>query len=344
LAVKTEFSRAEFAEILSHYDLGDFHDAEPVSKGTVQTNFFIQTSKGRFVFRCYENRSREMVLFECDVIRYLVAHQYPCPAAIQDRSGAVVGMYTPPPSPPHEPANGEGRSAAFGEDDKGQGAKTQGKPYVIFEYVEGYHVEKPEASEREQLIQKAAELHTITEGYQPPYVEQRLNFNVGLCRKFAGKAAASLDTESGWKKLAWLEDQLSKLELPESLRKGICHCDWHFENVLFRDGEFKALLDFDHANYTFLILDLVGLIEIFAWPFDGWFEAGAAREVAQSYMRFRALNADEQKHLFDVYKLSILIDCVWYFARGDAADFYEKRKIDYLDSWGREGFGAQLFG
>lgn len=312
MAVKTEFSRAKFAEILSHYDLGDFHDAEPVSKGTVQTNFFIQTSKGRFVFRCYENRSREMVLFECDVIRYLVGRQYPCPAAIQDRSGAVVGM--------------------------------QGKPYVIFEYVEGYHIEKPGASERQQLIQKAAELHNITEGYQPIHVGQRLNFNAGLCREFAGKAAASLNTESAWKKLAWLEDQLSKLELPDSLRKGICHCDWHFENVLFRDGEFKALLDFDHANYTFLILDLVGLIEIFAWPFDGWFDAGAAREVAQSYMRFRALNADEQKHLFDAYKLSILIDCVWYFARGDAADFYEKRKIDYLDGMGREGFGAQLFG
>jgi len=313
MAVKTEISKAEFVEILANYDLGEFRASTPISKGTVQTNFLIETAKGRFVFRCYENRSRESVLFECDVIQYLVNHAYPCPAALANRAGEAVGMH-------------------------------DGKPYVIFEFVEGHHVENPGANEREQLIQKAAELHTITEGYQPKHIEQRWNYNVALCQELARKAAANLNTESAREKLAWLENQLSTLELPESLPKGVCHCDWHFENVLFQDGKIKALLDFDHANYTFLIFDLVGLIETFAWPFDGWFEADKARDVAQTYAKFRALSYAEKLHLFDVYKLSILIDCVWYFARGDADDFYEKRKIDYLDGWGREEFYRLLFG
>lgn len=29
--------------------------------------------------------------------------------------------------------------------------------------------------------------------------------------------------------------------------------------------------------------------------------------------------------------LSIFIDSVWFFERGEAEEFYEKRKIDYLD-------------
>ena len=51
----------------------------------------------------------------------------------------------------------------------------------------------------------------------------------------------------------------------------------------------------------------------------------------------------EERHLFDVFKMSILIDCVWYFERGDVQDFFEKRKIDFLDHVGRETFYKELF-
>jgi Ser/Thr protein kinase RdoA (MazF antagonist) len=278
----------------------------------VQTNFLIQTTKGQFVFRYYENRSRESVLFECDVIQYLVQHHYPCPAAILSKRNVVVGIH-------------------------------RGKPYALFEFVEGHHIENPDQDQKEQLIQKAAELHNITEGYQPIHIEKRWNYSPELCRELAAKEAVKLNTTAAQEKLRWLESALTQLQLPESLPRGICHCDFHFSNVLFLNNEFKALLDFDDANYTFLIFDLVGLIESFAWPYGGTFEFDKARDVIQTYSKHRFLNRDEQRHLFDVYKLSILIDCVWYFARGDAADFYEKQKIDYLNGWGREEFCQQLF-
>ena len=52
---------------------------------------------------------------------------------------------------------------------------------------------------------------------------------------------------------------------------------------------------------------------------------------------------NEKRHLFDLHKLSILIDCVWSFKRGNVKDFYEKRKINYLDKMGREEFYKGLF-
>jgi homoserine kinase type II len=69
-----------------------------------------------------------------------------------------------------------------------------------------------------------------------------------------------------------------------------------------------------------------------------------ARSVVQEYMRNRRLPLIEQQHVYDVYKLSILFDCVWYFARGPAEDFYEKRKIDALNRLGRHAFFEELFG
>ena len=60
-------------------------------------------------------------------------------------------------------------------------------------------------------------------------------------------------------------------------------------------------------------------------------------------MKYRRLNALEKRHLFDVLQLSILIDCIWFFERGGAEDFYEKRKIEFLNHLGRDKFFEALF-
>jgi homoserine kinase type II len=91
--------------------------------------------------------------------------------------------------------------------------------------------------------------------------------------------------------------------------------------------------------------DLVGLIESWAWRHDKdkTLNFVKAKNVVTEYMKHRRLKPVEKRHLFDVHKLSILIDCIWFFDRGEIADFYEKRKIDYLDSLGREPFYQKLF-
>jgi hypothetical protein len=37
------------------------------------------------------------------------------------------------------------------------------------------------------------------------------------------------------------------------------------------------------------------------------------------------------------------MDCIWYFKRGKANDFFEKRKIDYLNNLGRDNFYKEVF-
>jgi homoserine kinase type II len=315
MVVKTEFSKSELMEVLSYYSLGEYQDSKPFATGTVQTNLLLQTTKGEFVFRYYENRSKDSVLFESNLIKYLKDRHYPCPAPFKNKRGKFVGTYN-------------------------------NKPYVIFEYIEGHHVENPNEDQKRQLIRKAAELQNLSKNYRPRNKQYRWNYSVELCRKLARKEAQRIDSANSREKLKWLEHELSKLHLPRSLPKGICHCDFHFSNVLFKDGTFNALLDFDDANYTYLVFDLVGLMESTAWRYDkdDVLNFSEARKVLLEYIRYRPLSNNEKKHLFDVYKLSILFDCIWYFERGGATDFYEKRKIDYLDSIGRKEFYNKLFG
>lgn len=313
MAVKTPFAPDDFVTILSQYDLGAYTDSDAISQGTVQTNYILSTSHGMFVFRYYECRSHESVLFESDLLAYLTARSYPCPGQVRNRQGTYVGLY-------------------------------RGKPYVLFEFLSGEHIEHPDTRHWQQLIQKAAELQQLTQEYDSSYTPYRINYTPDVCRTLAQAEARKLDTRNTRKKFAWLAHELSMLNLPPSLPRGICHGDFHFSNVLFHDDEFKALLDFDDANYTFLQFDLVGLIEYWAWPrTSDSLDLAKARWVVQEYMKHRPLPFIEQQHLYDVYKLSIFFDCVWYFGRGTADDCYERRKIDILKSIGRQRFFEALF-
>ncbi|RPI17252.1 MAG: homoserine kinase [Ignavibacteriae bacterium] len=323
MAAKINYLKKDFIKILSNYKLGEFVSSKPFAAGKVQTNILLQTTKGKFVFKFYENRSIKSVLFECNLIKYLKAKNYPCPGPFKNKQGKLVGTFIE-------------------------------KPFVVFEFIEGRHIKNPNENQKRELIKRAAELHNITASYKPQYKNYRWNYSVELCKELAGKKAQKLNTKNARRKLMWLEDELSKLKLPKSLPKGVCHCDFHFSNVLFVNNKFNALIDFDDANYTFLIFDLAGLINPFnkSFEWDTWekfkkdgniFDFKEARIIVSEYMKCRTLSITEKKHLFDVFKLGILFDSVWYFLRGNVDDFYEKRKVAYLNTLGRSKFYNALF-
>lgn len=322
MAVKTRFAQNDFVQILAGYELGALRDFQPISAGNVQTTYRLETTHGKFIFRYYENRSLGSVLFEGELIQYLNAQQYPCPAILSNRRGICIQEF-------------------------------RGKPYALFDFVEGEHLENPSREQQRQLIEQVAALHNLTQNFVPRYQEHRWNYNVELCRMLAQQAATKIGTSNARAKLEWYERELGAIQLPDSLPQGICHCDFHFSNILFKDGEFKALIDFDDANYTYLTYDLATLIEPFkpAFAWDTWqnftpdadvLDFGAGREVVAAYRQYRELNREEQAHLFDVYKLGVMLDCIWYFERGDVEDFYERRKIEQLNRLGRENFQREI--
>lgn len=311
-------------QILVHYAVGALVNLSPFTAGGVQTNLLLHTTMGKFVLRYYrQNRSFAAVQFEVNLLNYLKRHAYPCPGVIRNKRGRYLGL-------------------------------AQEKPYALFEFVEGVHIEEPTAAQQVQLIQKVAELHKLTQHYRPIHRHARWNYGVPFCATMAEKMAQRVATASAQEKLAWYRQTVAQVVLPAALPKGICHADFHFSNVLFKDGNFHALLDFDDANYTYLTFDLVSLLEPTLFPFrwDTWqtfapdevvFDFSAARAIVSIYQAHRPLHLLEKRHLFDVLKLATLIDCLWYFARGELPDFYEKRKIDCLDLLGRERFCRELF-
>lgn len=325
MVVDSIFVQADVEAILSHYALGTIEAITPLTAGTVQTNLLLQTTQGKFVLRYYkQNRSFDAVHFEVNLIHYLKRHGYPCPAVLRDRQGHSLGLY-------------------------------RERPYALFAFMEGEHLEQPTAVQQEQLVRQVAQLQLITQRYRPAYRHARWNYGIPFCAKLATEIAAKIGTPQATAKLAWVQQMLAELELPNAHPKGICHCDFHFSNVLFKEGNFHALLDFDDANYTYLTFDLAALIEphLFRFQWDNWqavrvdgeaFDFREARNVVAMYEAVRPLSSLEKHYLVDVLKLATLIDCLWFFARGEVDSFYERRKIECLDALGRSAFTRALWG
>lgn len=317
MAVKTNFSRHQIDILAAPYGIGKVLRIEPIGSGRVETNYFIETESTRAVFRYYENRSLESALFEADLLKWLQSKDYPCPMQFVSADGPVHL---------HE-----------------------GKPYALFEFMHGNHIEHPSPEQYEELARQVAHLNNVCCGFSSPYSPARLNYTPDGCAEQARKIAATLGTKEASAKLDWYLSCLADLDLPQEHPMLPCHTDFHFSNVLFDNGSFSALLDFDDANMTYSTFDLIKLMEPFRTDFEWntWqnfdreadiFDFTHSAAIGAAYQSVRPLSPIEKEHLLDVYKLYVLTDVLWYFHRGDLSDFYERRKIEAIDRLGRAEF------
>jgi Ser/Thr protein kinase RdoA (MazF antagonist) len=310
MAVKTAFSKQDFRAILANYDIGDLVDIKPFKLGAVQTNMQLTTTQGRFAFRYYESRPLEYALFEVHLLNYLAQHDFPCPAPISTTRGDLLGNYW-------------------------------GKPFALFIFIDGTHSTSPR--NYKQVAAVIGKLHTITVGYQPPYSYARDAYDPASCWRNAEISSKRVQPAAeATARRRWLRAALDQLQLPEGLPRGVCHCDSHYSNFLYKNRKLIAVLDFDDASYVYLLHDIANLIFWWVWPDKGEIAFRQARSLISAYEQPRQLEAIEKTHLFDVLKMVILMGVGWFM---DADDDYRnaQRKIAYLDAMGRDGFMDQLF-
>lgn len=299
MSAKQTIFENDLPAILTPYDLGDYRGFKTFANGAGQTTLLLETSKGKFVLRYYENRTDAHVDFEVQLFNFLRSKNYPVPAIIRNRSGNFSSKYN-------------------------------NKSYIIIEFVEGDHGKNPndffDAEQAAEVVKVIAQLHSLTRDYQPDYFSNREPYNAEYCwREFQKKHPHLVETEKGM----WFKSELDKLEFPAEMPKGLCHADLNYGNFLFRDGKIVAVLDFDMSFYTFFIYDIASLIYWWAFPPKRGFQAEIAEQLVCEYSKWRELSGTERKHILDALKLITLLGISW----SDEADFeQEKKRIEFLNT------------
>ncbi len=263
MAVYTDISDRELEDLLAQYDLGRALSCKGVAEGIENSNFILDTERGRFILTIYERRVRAADLpYFIDLMRWLAARGFPCPTPIPDRSGRAL-------------------------------TEVRGKPCAIVSFLNGLSIRSPTAAHCEEAGAGLARLHAAADGFPgrrandlglkawaPMFEPRHAAAAAALEPGLDGRIAADLDAlEAAW---------------PSALPEGPIHADLFPDNVFFIQDRFAGAIDFYFACDDALAYDLAVCLN--AWCFDpqGRVLADHARALLRGYEAERPLTGPER--------------------------------------------------
>ena len=91
MAVYTKLSENELKDFFLKYDLGKFLNHKEIKEGIENTNYFVNTEKGKFILTLYEKRVDEKDLpFFISLMRNLFDKNFPSPEPIINKNGSYI--------------------------------------------------------------------------------------------------------------------------------------------------------------------------------------------------------------------------------------------------------------
>ena len=265
MAVYTDITDEELTLLLADYDLGAPLTFKGIAEGVENSNFLLETEKGRFILTVYEKRVREDELpFFLGLMRWLADKGYPSAAPVRDRAGETL-------------------------------KRVRGKPCVLVEFLTGLSVRRPSAAHCREAGEGLARLHLAGEGF-PMRRENDLG-QAAWAPMFARLKGAADDLKPGLSGL--IEGDLERLAAawPTGLPEGIIHADFFPDNVFFQTGKFSAAFDFYFACWDALAYDIAVALNAWCFEADGSFNITSARAMLTGYEAHRPLSQAEKDAL-----------------------------------------------
>jgi homoserine kinase type II len=265
VAVYTHVTEDKLAGLLADYAIGAALSFTGIAQGVENSNYRLETEKGRFILTLYEKRVKaEDLPFFIGLMEHLGARGVSCPRPVKRRDGTTLSTLA-------------------------------GRPAAIITFLEGFAVTHPAAPHCRAAGAALGALHRTGAGYGarranalgPAGWPALAHAIAGRADAVAPKLAATIEEELGFLEKAW----------PRSLPSGVIHADLFPDNVFFLKGEVSGLIDFYFACNDFTAYDLAVMLN--AWCFDAAhrFQPESAKALVAGYVSERELAAAELKAL-----------------------------------------------
>ncbi|MCJ9427626.1 homoserine kinase [Kordiimonas marina] len=261
MAVYTHVDDTTLAAFLDRYDVGQAVSFKGIAEGVENSNYLLETTKGRYILTLYEKRANPADLpYFLDLMEHLAAAGLPAPLPIHDKTGQAL-------------------------------QELAGRPACLISFLTGVSVDHPSPNQCASLGAVLAGMHKATETFQ----ETRPN-DLALAgwKKLAEQTADRADeVEDGLSKL--IADEIAFLEAnwPKGLPTGTIHADLFPDNILFSGDRITGVIDFYFACTDMLAFDIATCIN--SWCFDEahLFVPAKAKRLTELYDGHRPLSAAE---------------------------------------------------
>ena len=270
MAVFTEVPPEEAAALVARLSLGSLVSLDGCASGIENTNYFCDTSSGRYVLTLFERLSFEQLPFYLHMMKHLADRGIPVPGPKADASGEILH-------------------------------RVRGKPAAVVDRLRGGHRLAPDAAHCALVGDMLARMHLAGRDYERSQPNLRgLAWwieTVPVVRPFLAVAQREL-IES---ELAF-QQQVAASSAYASLPRGPIHADLFRDNVMFDatpEGDvLGGFFDFYFAGVDAVLFDIAVCLNDWCIALDsGRLAEDRAAAFVQAYDRVRPLTGAEARLL-----------------------------------------------
>ncbi len=261
MAVYTEVTFEDLDAFISTYDIGAVVSFKGIAEGVENTNYMVETDKGRYFLTLYEKRVAESDLpFFLGLLEHLADNGFPCPVPIHDKNELTL-------------------------------RSLNDRPAAVVSFLEGVSVHRPTPKHCQLLGEMLARMHLAAVDFniQRPNALNPDGWTslFESCRADADSFISGLEGE--------IEKDLTDLigRWPDNLPTGVIHADLFPDNVFFLGDRLSGFIDFYFACDDILAYDLAICLNAWCFENDGQFNITKARALTNGYQKQRKLSDAE---------------------------------------------------
>ncbi|MCX8005234.1 MAG: homoserine kinase [Burkholderiaceae bacterium] len=265
MAVFTALARDDIAGLLAHYALGELRAHEGIASGIENTNYFVDTERGRWVLTLFERLSFAELPFYLELMRHLARRGLPVPMPQENRAGSLL-------------------------------SELKGKPCAIVTRAPGRAVEQPTVAQCATIGALLARMHLEAADF--PLFQPNLR-GLGWWKAVLPQLERDLP-DATYHFLAEeviFQDGFARLPQAEQLPHGAVHADLFRDNVLWDGAAVGGVIDFYFAGCTWWLFDLAVTMNDWCVDLaDGRWDRARALALIEAYHAQRPLTALEHEH------------------------------------------------
>jgi len=260
MSVYTTINENELNAFLSNYHVGQLQNYQGISDGIENTNYFVDTTAGRFVLTIFEQHSFEEMQYYLNLMHHLADHQVPSANPVADKQGNYLSRF-------------------------------KNKPIALVERLNGGSIIKTSVSHCQRLGTAMGKMHAAglsfptrqTNPRGPAWCQQTA---VLLMKKLPSNEHKILDEEVPFQK------EKRHADLP----RGVIHADLFRDNALWDNDNFSGIIDFYYSCDDVLLYDLA--VTANDWCLNDDYSLNREKVVAllAHYHQFRPLTDKEQQY------------------------------------------------
>ncbi|NOX92076.1 MAG: phosphotransferase [Gammaproteobacteria bacterium] len=216
MARYTQLQQSDIQKITANYDLV-VTGFEIVDGGAGNSSYLLHTMNGKYVLTVCDDKNLSDAASMGHLLLLLKTHNFPATRLLPPVNSPVITEY-------------------------------MNKPVMLKAYIDGQVCENLDEGMLRQVGAEMARLHEVP---APDFLPDKHAYGLQV---FSNVIGCNINTEYE----SWLAKQLDYLEqnIPPDLPCGLIHGDLFYDNVIFEEKKFRAIIDFEEACHYYKGFDL----------------------------------------------------------------------------------------